>query len=67
MKNHNETYFHIVDKNHDMRDPKKFKTEEEARKAIETSYTNRSQNDGYDEYWRNRPQIVIKVTVENLN
>jgi hypothetical protein len=34
----------------------------EARKVIESEYTNRSKNDGSDGYWRNIKQVVIKVT-----
>ena len=76
MKHCNKTYYQIVDKNDDMRDHgftnfrtgiHKFETEEEARKYIETIYTNRSRGDGHDDYWRNKTQIVIKVTIENLN
>ena len=41
---------------------KTFQTEQEAREVIEREYKNRKENDGNDEYWRNRKQIVIKVT-----
>jgi hypothetical protein len=61
-KNETRVHFEIVDANWGMRHPETFNTEEEARKKISSEYTNRSKNDGSDEYWRNRPQIVIKVT-----
>jgi hypothetical protein len=57
-----ETYFLIGDANWKMYHPARFNTEEEARKVIRDEYENRSKNDGYDEYWRNRKQLVIKVT-----
>jgi hypothetical protein len=56
------TYFQIADANSEMYHTDIFETEEEARKVIQTEYQNRSKNDGSDEYWRNRKQIVIKVT-----
>lgn len=61
-KNRTNTWFEIVDANWGMYHPDKFETEEAARKVIETEYQNRSKNDGSDEYWRNRKQVVIKVT-----
>jgi hypothetical protein len=62
----NKTYFKIADANHGMYHSELFKTEDEARTVIENDYKNRSKNDGYDEYWRNRNQIVIKVTEDIL-
>lgn len=62
----NEIYFRIADANHAMYHPNKFESEEEARKTIEKEYTNRNKNDGHDDYWRNRKQIVIKITEEVL-
>ena len=61
-----EIYFRIADANHAMYHPNRFVSEEEARKVIEKEYTNRNKNDGHDEYWRNRKQIVIKITEEVL-
>ena len=61
-KNETRTYFQIADANWGMYHKDTFQTEEEARKVIETEYQNRSKNDGSDEYWRNRKQVVIKVT-----
>jgi hypothetical protein len=40
--------------------PKRFGTEEEARETIAKEYTNRNKNDGHDDYWNNRKQIIIK-------
>jgi uncharacterized protein (DUF4415 family) len=62
----NEIYFRIADANHAMYHPNRFVSEEEARKVIEKEYTNRNKNDGHDDYWRNRKQIVIKITEEVL-
>lgn len=62
----NEIYFRIADVNHAMYHPNRFASEEEARETIDKEYTNRNKNDGYDEYWRNRQQIVIKITEEVL-
>ena len=61
-KNGTRTYFQIADANWGMYHTDTFQTEEEARKVIETEYQNRSKNDGSDEYWKNRKQVVIKVT-----
>lgn len=61
-KNSTTTCFQIADENWGMYHPKSFETEEEARKVIETEYKNRSKNDGSDDYWRNRKQVVLKVT-----
>lgn len=61
-KNGTTTHYEIADANWGMYDPNKFKSEEETRKVIETEYKNRSKNDASDEYWRNRKQVVIKVT-----
>ena len=61
-KNETRTYFQIADANWGMYHTDTFQTEEEARKVIETEYQNRSKNDGSDEYWKNRKQVVIKVT-----
>jgi len=61
-KNETKTYFQIVDANWGMYHPKKFETEEEAREVIKAEYKNRSKNDGHDDYWRGRKQVVIKVT-----
>jgi hypothetical protein len=61
-KNGTRTYFQITDANGGGYHTDTFETEEEARKVIATEYQNRSKNDGSDEYWRNRKQIVIKVT-----
>lgn len=62
-KNETKTFFEIVDANWDMYHPYNFETEEEARKVIREEYENRSKNDGNDKYWRNRKQIVVKVTL----
>lgn len=62
-KNETKTFFEIVDADWDMYHPKTFETEEEARKVIREEYENRQKNDGYDKYWRNRKQIVVKVTL----
>lgn len=61
-KNSTTTCFQIADANWGMYHTKNFETEEEARKVIETEYKNRSKNDGSDDYWRNRKQVVLKVT-----
>ena len=61
-KSGTRTYFKVADANWGMSHSETFQTEEEARKVIETEYHNRSKNDGHDEYWRNRKQVVIKVT-----
>lgn len=61
-KNETRTYFQIADANWGMYNSEIFQSEQEARKVIESEYQNRSKNDGNDEYWRNRKQIVIKVT-----
>jgi hypothetical protein len=55
--------FKIWDANWDVYHPNKFETEEAARKVIATEYENRSKNDGYDEYWRNKKHVVIKFTI----
>ena len=62
----NEIYFRIADANHAMYHPKRFASEEEARETIEKEYKNRNKNDGHDDYWRSRKQIVIKITEEVL-
>jgi len=62
-KNNTRTYFQIADANWGMYHVNTFQTEEEAREIIQTEYQNRSKNDGSDEYWRNRKQVVIKVTI----
>lgn len=51
------TYYQIADANWGMYHVDVFNTEAEARAVIEKEYTNSS-----NEYWRNRPQVVIKVT-----
>ena len=56
--NHTSTYYEIADANCGMCHPKTFQTEDEARKVIKEEYTNSD-----NEFWRNRKQIVIKVTV----
>jgi len=61
-KSETTTHFIIADANWGMYFPEKFETEEAARKVIAEEYTNRSKNDGYDEKWRCRKQVVIKVT-----
>ena len=61
-KNGTRTYFQIADANWGMYHTENFSTEEEARKVIEKEYQNRCKNDGSDEYWKNRKQIVIKIT-----
>lgn len=61
-KNQTITYYEIADANWGMYHVDTFETEEEAREVIKTEYQNRSKNDGNDEYWRNRKQVVIKVT-----
>ena len=61
-KNKTRTYFQIADANWGMYHTDTFQTEEEARKVIETEYQNRAKNDGSDEYWRNRKQVVLKIT-----
>ena len=61
-KNGTKTYFQIADANWGAYHSETFETEEEARKVIETQYENRCKKDGSDEYWRNRKQVVIKVT-----
>jgi hypothetical protein len=61
-KSGTQTYFQIADANWGMYHLETFNTEEEARKVIRDVYENRSKNDGHDEYWRNRKQIVIKIT-----
>lgn len=63
-KNQTVTYYEIADANWGMYHSKTFETEEEARRVIESEYENRSEGDGHDEYWRNRKQVVIKVTVD---
>lgn len=63
-KNETRVYFQIADANWGMYHPETFQTEEEARKVIKTEYENRSKNDGSDEYWKNRKQVVIKVTTK---
>jgi hypothetical protein len=62
-KSGTRTYFQIADANLDMYHIKSFETEAEAREVIKNEYENCSMNNGYDEYWRNRKQVVIKVTV----
>jgi len=62
----NEIYFRIADANHPMYHPNRFKSEEEARETINKEYTNRCKNDGYDDYWRNRKQILIRINEEVL-
>lgn len=61
-----DVHFIISDASYSMYYPEAFKTESEARVVIKTEYQNRSKLDGCDEFWRNRKQIVIKVTHENL-
>lgn len=61
-KNETKSWFEIADANCCMYHPDKFDTEEAARNVIKTEYQNRSKGDGSDEYWRNRKQVVIKVT-----
>lgn len=61
-KSGKDSYFQIADANWAMYNPNRFETEEEARAVIESEYQNRSKNDGSDEYWRNRKQVVIKIT-----
>lgn len=61
-KNGTHTHYEIADANWGMYHNKTFQTEQEAREVIEREYKNRKENDGNDEYWRNRKQIVIKVT-----
>ena len=61
-KSGTRTWFEIADANWGMYHPDDFDTEEEARKVIETEYQKRSKNDGSDGYWRNRKQVVLKVT-----
>jgi hypothetical protein len=62
FKNEISTHFAIKDAISEMYHNETFSTEAEARKVIESEYTNRSKNDGSDGYWRNRKQVVIKVT-----
>jgi hypothetical protein len=62
-KSGTKIWFTIADANWGMYHPKEFETEEEARKVIQDEYQNRSENDGSDEYWRNRKQVVIKHTI----
>lgn len=62
----NETWFQISDASHEIYHPQRFETEQEAREVIKTEYQNRSKHDGHDEYWRNKKQVVIKVTREVL-
>jgi hypothetical protein len=61
-QNERKTYFQIADANSGMYHPQTFATELEAREVIEKEYQNRSKNDGFDEYWSNRKQVVIKIT-----
>lgn len=61
-KNGTYIYYEIADANWGMYHNKTFQTEQEAREVIKREYKNRKENDGNDEYWRNRKQIVIKVT-----
>ena len=56
MNNRIKTYFQIADANLGVYYTDTFKTEDEARKVIETEYKNRCKNDGYDEYWKNKKQ-----------
>lgn len=56
------THFAIKDANSEMYHNETFATEAEARRVIESEYTNRSKNDSSDSYWRNRKQVLIKVT-----
>ena len=62
-KNRTSVVYRIADANWGMYHTDSFKTEGEAREAIDTHYTNRNKGDGSDEYWRNRPQVVLRETV----
>lgn len=68
-KNTTRTYFEIADANWGMYHYKTFATEEEAREVMDKKYTNRSENDGNDEFWRSRKQVILKKTetIEVLN
>lgn len=61
-KNEKLTYFRIADANWEMYHTETFRTEEEARKVVEIEYQNRCKNDGNDEYWKNRKQVILKIT-----
>lgn len=43
--------------------PEKFPSRQEALDVIEKEYVNRDKNDGYDDYWRNREQLVRKIAI----
>lgn len=56
-KNRTTVFFRIADANWGMYHSEDFNSEAEAREVIEIKYTN-SEN----EYWRNRPQVILKIT-----
>ncbi len=62
-KNYHTTKYIVADANWGMYDSyPNTDTEEDARAIIEKEYTNRNKGDGYDDYWRNRKQVVLKIT-----
>lgn len=63
------TYFQIADADHPMYHTTNFETEEAAREAIRTEYAERNTGNESDEYWRNRKQVVLRVTeiIQNLD
>lgn len=59
------TYYQIADANWGMYHSDSFDTEEEARMVMDAEYTNRSTGyESSDEYWRKRPQVILKITVK---
>jgi hypothetical protein len=65
--NYNKTEYWIADKESRSYHPETFSTVEEAVKVRDEKYTNRNKGDSYDDYWRNRPHIILKVTTEIIN
>lgn len=61
-----KVYYKIMDAHHEMYYPLEFSTAEEAEETIQKEYKNRSKNDGYDDFWKNREQKIIKFTEEIL-
>ncbi len=61
-KDGTNTIYRIADANHAMYVAQLFETEEAARQYIKEEYQERDKKDSYDEYWRNRKQVVLKIT-----
>lgn len=62
--NYNKIEFVIADAQHPMYTPKTFPSLEEAILYRDKHYINRNKGDEHDEYWQNRPQLILKVTTE---